>query len=68
MIKYVNECRECATDSYPCLGSLCENRHVKHLICDKCRKDVDVLYVPYDEELCLDCLEEAVDKITLDDD
>ena len=56
MIKYENECCGCATESYPCLGSACPNRNVKHLYCDKCGEDVEELYKVDGEELCEDCL------------
>lgn len=36
MIKYEDECCGCDTENYPCVGSACPNRHVKHLYCDKC--------------------------------
>lgn len=41
MVKYEDECCGCATENYPCLGSECTNRHVKHLYCDKCGEDVE---------------------------
>ena len=44
MIKYENECCDCATESYPCLGSACPNRNVKHLYCDECDDDCEELY------------------------
>lgn len=40
MVKYEDECYGCATESYPCLGSACPNRHVKHLYCDECYDEV----------------------------
>ena len=65
MIKYENECCGCATESYPCLGSACPNRNVKHLYCDKCKDDVELLYNYDGEGLCEDCLKNSFEKITL---
>ena len=56
MITYEDECVGCATESYPCLGSVCPNRNVKHLYCDKCKDDVEKLYKCDGEELCEKCL------------
>ena len=63
MIKYENECCDCAVPSYPCRGDSCPNRHVKHLYCDRCNDDVDELYDVDGEELCKDCLLEKFEII-----
>lgn len=55
MIKYENECCDCATEGYPCLGSDCPNRHVLHCYCDKCGFETR-LYEFDDRQLCEDCL------------
>ena len=49
MTKYENECCDCATESYPCMGSACPNRNVKHLYCDKCK---DHYLLDGDESRC----------------
>lgn len=67
MIKYENECCDCATESYPCLGSVCLNRNVKHLYCDNCGADVEELWDVDSEEICENCLKEAFNKITLEE-
>ena len=67
MIKYENECCGCATENYPCLGSSCPNRNVKHLYCDECKNDVELLYNYGSEELCEDCLKNSLERITLFD-
>ena len=66
MIKYENECCDCAVPGYPCMGDTCPNINVKHLYCDKCSEDCEELYVFDGEELCRDCLLDSFDKITLD--
>ena len=43
MVTYENECCDCEVPAYPCLGSSCPNRHVKHYYCDDCRDDVEKL-------------------------
>lgn len=55
MIKYENDCCGCATPGYPCLGSSCALRHVKHYYCDKCGNDVEELYYYDDKGLCEEC-------------
>ena len=66
MIKYENECCDCAVPGYPCMGSSCPNRNVKHPYCDKCKADCEELYDYDGEELCEDCLKDSFEKITLD--
>jgi hypothetical protein len=64
MVKYENHCCGCATDSYPCLGSSCELRSVRILICDKCGDEVERLYIGnHNAELCEDCYLEEADYI-----
>ena len=66
MVKYENECCDCAVPAYPCMGDTCPNRNVKHLYCDKCGEDCEELYVFDGEELCEECLLDSFKKITLD--
>lgn len=56
MVVEKNECCYCESSGYPCLGSSCPNKAVKHLICDKCREEVDDLYEYGDKQLCVKCL------------
>ena len=63
MVIYENECCDCAVPAYPCLGSSCPNRHVKHYYCDECGEDVEKLYEFDDEELCLDCIEKRLEVV-----
>jgi hypothetical protein len=58
LITYENHCVSCATESYPCIGNSCPNRHVKVLTCDCCGEEVDKLYrSDYlgDVDYCADC-------------
>ena len=59
MVVVENECCDCATGAYPCLGSSCPRRHVEHFYCDKCGYE-DKLYEYDGKELCAECLLEAV--------
>ena len=63
MVTYENECCDCVVPSYPCIGSSCPNRHVKHYYCDECGEDVEKLYRFDDEELCLDCIEKRLEVV-----
>lgn len=56
MITYEDECCGCATPSYPCMGSSCPYRNVKHLYCDNCGDDVEKLYKYDGKEICEECL------------
>ena len=63
MITYEDECCDCAVPAYPCLGSNCPNRHVKHYYCDECKDDVEKLYRFYGKELCLECIEKRLEVV-----
>ena len=55
MIEYRNECCDCKTAAYPCLGSNCPRIRVPHKICDWCGDEAERLYDVDDKELCGDC-------------
>lgn len=53
-----NECCDCATGAYPCLGESCSRRHMPRLACDRCGyDDTDLLYMVGSEQLCKSCVE-----------
>ena len=60
MIRYENDCVDCATESYPC-DPFCSRRHAKHFYCDRCGYE-DTLYWYNGEQLCLDCIREDEDE------
>ena len=66
MIRYENNCYGCATESYPCIGDSCPNRHVPVFVCDECGDEVDDLYEYGSEQLCADCVLERLDKVSID--
>lgn len=62
MFKIVDECCECATENYPCLGNSCPRRNVKRYYCDKCREE-SILYHYEGEELCISCIIKSLDVV-----
>lgn len=62
MVKYENECCDCAVPAYPCMGNACPNRKVPHYYCDSCG-DETKLYRYDGEELCLNCIEERLEVV-----
>ena len=57
MLIYENECCDCATAAFPCLGDLCDRRRVPHYYCDnpECRAE-ERLYYKKGKELCAECI------------
>lgn len=62
MKQYENECCDCATPSYPCVGELCPYRKVPHWYCDECGDECQ-LYDFEGEELCIECIKDRLEKI-----
>ena len=62
MIKYVNECCDCAVGGYPCTG---QHKRVPHFICDICGDEVDDLYKYDGKELCEVCIFLKLEKVIL---
>ena len=56
-----NECVGCPTER-GCLGIGCPNRNVTRYYCDKCRNEAP-LYNHNGKELCIDCIEESLEKV-----
>lgn len=56
MIKYCNECCDCAVPPYPCIGDACPLLRVKHVFCDICGADLEEYYEYESNELCEECL------------
>lgn len=65
MIKYENQCCNCATDGYPCAGSLCSLREVPVYYCDHCNQEIpnDEIYEVYGEHFHEDCMLDKFKKI-----
>lgn len=62
MKKYENDCCSCAVPAYPCIGESCPLRRVPHWYCDECEDECQ-LYVFEEEELCIDCIKERLEKV-----
>lgn len=62
MVKYEDECCDCAVPAYPCSGSRCPLKKVSHYYCDECEDECG-LYDFDGEELCLNCIESRLDKV-----
>lgn len=60
---YEDECVGCDTH---CMGSVCPNRNVLHLICDKCKEDVEELYDTENGELCEECTLKQFKKVVIE--
>lgn len=65
MIYIANECCDCATENYPCTGSLCPLTKIKHYVCDKCGDELlsGELYYFDGEELCINCIVEELEVV-----
>lgn len=57
-----NECVDCTSVGLSCRGSSCPNRNVVRFYCDKCKEEKDLYYFG-DAELCIDCIEEELEKV-----
>lgn len=55
MIIFRNECCNCATPAYPCLGSMCPNRNVPVHKCDECGAVIEDAFGDLEFELCERC-------------
>lgn len=53
---------ECVMCGMPCLLDACPNFRVTRYYCDKC-DEVKELFKYYDKELCIDCIEELLEKV-----
>lgn len=62
MTAYENDCCDCATESYPCMGNACKNRNVPHYYCDECG-DETKLYEFEGEDLCTNCVLKRLDVV-----
>lgn len=58
MVRYENQCCDCATPSYPCMGASCPLRKVEVHYCDDCGEELDEIYDVDGDELCEECLKE----------
>lgn len=57
-----NDCIGCACDAYPCLGNICPRRNAVHYYCDECGSE-ETLYYYEGQELCINCIENRLEKV-----
>lgn len=62
MKRIENDCCDCATPNYPCIGNLCPYSQVPHWYCDECGEETQ-LYHYEDQELCIECIENKLEKV-----
>lgn len=62
MKRVENDCVGCPPEM-GCLGSTCPYKNAIHYYCDKCKEEKP-LYKYEGEELCIDCIEERLEKVT----
>lgn len=55
MTKIENDCYDCATGAYPCLGNSCPLVNTPHHYCDECGDETQ-LYDYEGKELCAECI------------
>lgn len=65
MIKFENDCRDCASGSYPCIN--CGAKHTPHFYCDKCGQENEKLYWHSGYQLCEDCIEQDLSRTVCED-
>lgn len=64
MVRYENDCSNCAVEGYPCTGA---HKHVPHLYCDKCGEEVDFAYDIDGDHICEGCLPEMFPTVEVSD-
>ena len=58
MVRIENNCCNCATPGYPCIGNECFLRNIEVHYCDNCDEELDEIYDVDGDELCEECLKE----------
>lgn len=62
MLRYEDDCCDCATPAYPCIGEMCPRRRAPHYHCDKCDSEA-TLYEYNGHEYCADCIIESLEVV-----
>lgn len=65
MITYENDCCDCSSPGYPCIGNSCDLRHNPHYYCDRCGDELcsGELYWYEGDQLCIECIKEYLEKV-----
>ena len=67
MVTYTDECVDCKYMGLPCYGRCCSNRHVPHLYCDKCKREVDILREYNGDQFCEECILKEFKEVEIDE-
>ena len=62
MKRIENDCVGCTDLGLSCMGGGCPKREAVHYYCDECGSEEE-LYVFEDEELCIGCIIERLEKV-----
>lgn len=65
MIKYENDCMDCATDGYPC-NPCCRRKRAPHYYCDHCGEEEKLFWLD-GKQLCIACVESALESVEDDE-
>lgn len=59
-----NDCCNCSSEGYRCMGDYCLLKNSYHYYCDCCKEEQlqEELYKYEDKELCINCLLELIPK------
>lgn len=69
MIKYENQCCDCAVPGYPCIGDSCKYRNVPVYYCDECGNEADyeIDGEHYCDQHAKEYMRESWDDLSLDE-
>ena len=62
MIIRESDCCDCGL---PCIGFSCKYFETIRCVCDNCQSDMEDLYWWEDEQLCIDCIIEQLEKVEI---
>lgn len=60
MIVAESDCCDCGL---PCIGTSCKYFKIVRFICDDCKDEVNELYHFDNEELCVDCIVNRLERV-----
>lgn len=60
MIRYRNECCDCAVGCYPCNG---QHKKVPYFVCDNCKEEYNKIYRFEGQELCESCVIDMLEEV-----
>ena len=66
MLAIENECVGCPSNM-PCIYEACRHYKTVHYYCDKCDEEADDLFKWNEEEWCLDCIINDLERVEYDE-